>query len=224
MFTQRTRARQTGVDPRRYDAWYYTRRGEWIAGLEFRLMMKLLAPQQDNTLLDVGSGSGFFSRHFAAVGLKVTGLDPDTSMLDYAVAQSTDITYVHGSGTALPFEDQSFDYVTAVTSLCFIEQTGSALAEMWRVCRKSTVLGLLNRGSLLYRQKHGRGGYLGARWDNWRETRNWIEDLNPQPFRIAHRTALFVPNGGLVSRIIEFIMTDRAPIGGFLAIVLNKTE
>lgn len=213
------------MDPQQYDAWYHTRRGEWIGNLEFRLMMKLLAPIKkgvDSTLLDVGSGSGYFSRRFAAAGLKVTGLDLDAEMINFANSQSTDITYVPGSGTALPFGGQTFDYVTAVTSLCFIKRPQAALVEMWRVCRKGVLLGLLNRNSLLYRQKHGRGGYAGARWDSWREAKNWIDQLDPQPFRVEHRTALFVPGGGPVSRFIEIVLHNCASTGGFLAIAITK--
>ena len=45
-----------------------------------------------------------------------------------------------------------------MTSLCFIDDPLPALREMWRVTRHALVLGLLNRHSLLHREKHGQGG------------------------------------------------------------------
>ena len=64
-------------DPTAYEAWYHTARGTWIGAVEFRLMMHLLQPASGATLLDVGSGTGYFSRCFAAAGLRVIGIDPD---------------------------------------------------------------------------------------------------------------------------------------------------
>ena len=72
------------MNPREYEAWYQTTRGSWIADREFDLMMRLLKPPAGATLLDIGCGTGHFSRRFTAAGLHVTGLDPDPAMLDYA--------------------------------------------------------------------------------------------------------------------------------------------
>lgn len=107
------------MNPREYEAWYETARGSWIAGREFELMMRLLKPPAGATLLDVGYGTGHFSRRFAAVGLRVTGLDPDAAMLDYARGLGGGVDYLRGTGAVLPFGDHFHDYVAAVTSLCF---------------------------------------------------------------------------------------------------------
>jgi ubiquinone/menaquinone biosynthesis C-methylase UbiE len=146
-----------------YEAWYQTARGRWIAGREFDLMRRLLNPPAGATLLDVGCGTGHFSRRFAGAGLRVTGLDPDPAMLEYARRLDGGVDYLRGTAKALPLPDDAYDYVTAVTSLCFITDAPGALREMWRVARRAVLLGLLNRRSLLYHQKHGRGTYRGAR-------------------------------------------------------------
>src|SRR3989344_1176617 len=140
------------MKPDDYEGWYETARGHWIAQREFDLMMRLLRPPAGSTLLDVGCGTGHFTRRFAAVGLHVTGLDPDAAMLDYAHRRGG-ADYRLGTATALPFDDNSFDYVTAVTSLCFITDAEQALREMWRVARRAALLGLLNHHSILYRRK-----------------------------------------------------------------------
>ncbi len=69
-----------GRFPEEYDAWYRTPRGRWIGAVEYRLLGRLLSPRTDETLLDVGCGTGHFTRGFAAVlDGRVVGLDPSDS-------------------------------------------------------------------------------------------------------------------------------------------------
>lgn len=211
------------MNPREYEEWYQTARGSWIANSEFDLMMRLLNPPTGSTLLDVGCGTGHFSRRFAAAGLRVTGLDPDAAMLDHARGLGGGVNYLRGTGTALSFGDNAYDHVTAVTSLCFIADPGRALREMWRVSRHAVLLGLLNRRSLLHRQKHGHGGYRGARWDTPTEVRRWTQSLEPAP-RITMRSAIFLPDGSVFARAVEVALRGTLPWGAFLAVLLRKPD
>jgi SAM-dependent methyltransferase len=212
------------MNPREYEAWYQTARGNWIADREFDLMMRLIMkPPAGATLLDAGCGTGHFSRRFAAVGLRVTGLDPDPAMLDYARGAGGGVDYLRGTGTALPFDNNAYDHVTAVTSLCFIADAPGALREMWRVARHAVLLGLLNRHSLLHRQKHGRGAYRGARWDTAAEIQRWAQSLEPAP-QITPRSAIFLPSGSMIAHVVETVLPSVLPWGGFLAVLLRKPE
>ncbi len=211
------------MNPGEYEAWYETARGRWIAGREFDLMMRLLDPPAGATLLDVGCGSGHFSRRFAAAGLRVTGLDPDPAMLDYARKLGGGVDYLRGTATALPLPDRSCDYVTAVTSLCFIADAPRALRELWRVARRAVLLGLLNRRSLLYRQKYDRGGYRGARWDTPTDVQRWARRLEPAP-GITVRSAIFLPGGGVLARAVEPVIPETLTWGAFLAVGLRKPD
>ncbi len=212
----------SAVDAAAYEAWYHTPRGEWIAGCELRLMLRLLQPAPGASLLDVGAGTGHFSRRFAAAGLVVTGVEPDAAMLARARALDGGVRYLEGRAEALPFPDRSFDHVAAVTSLCFVSEPARALAEMWRVARKSVLLGLLNRHSLLYLYKKGRGGYAGARWDTTADVCRWIADLDPAPATSRHGTAVHLPTGGPLARRLERWLPPRLGLGAFLAVVLEK--
>jgi SAM-dependent methyltransferase len=211
------------MNPREYEAWYETARGGWIAGREFDLMMRLLGPSDGATLLDVGCGTGHFSRRFAAAGLRVTGLDPDPAMLEHARGLDGGVCYLRGTGTELSFGDNAYDYVTAVTSLCFIADPERALREMWRVARRAVLLGLLNRRSLLHRQKCDRGAYRGARWDTSADVWRWARQLEPA-LRIMSRSAIFMPGGGAFARAAEAVLPGMLPWGAFLAVVLRKPE
>ena len=211
------------MNPNEYEAWYQTARGSWIAGREFDLMMPLLGPSAGATLLDVGCGTGHFSRRFATAGLRVAGLDPDPAMLDHARGLGGGVSYLTGTGTELSFGDNAYDYVTAVTSLCFIADPERALREMWRVARRAVLLGLLNRRSLLYRQKRDRGAYRGARWDTPVEVRRWALALEPAA-RITTRSAIFMPGGGAFARAAEAVLPSVLPWGAFMAVVLRKSD
>lgn len=215
--------------PADYEAWYHTPRGAWIARREFDLMWSFMGADATPaaSLLDVGAGTGHFSRRFAAAGLRVTGIEPDPQMLAFARAQSTDIPYIEGRAETLPLADASFDYVAAVTSLCFVAEPQRALCEMWRVARRGVILGLLHRHSLLHHSRAGRGGYSGARWDTIEEVRRWTERLRPMPVSMESATAVLFPSGGSLARGVERLATSWfSPAwlhwGGFLAVWLQR--
>ncbi|MFK5913730.1 MAG: hypothetical protein QM484_05080 [Woeseiaceae bacterium] len=118
----------------------------------------------------------------------------------------------------------SFDYSTAITSLCFVDNPVSALSEMWRVSKKGIVVGLLNHDSLLFRKKFNQGSYAGARWDRWIDAKKWISSLTPAPLKTLQRTAIFNSEGGTMARIVETALPHRLPWGGFLAKRKNHLE
>ena len=210
-------------DPAAYEAWYHTPRGRWISDREFILLQSLLKTRKGSSLLDVGCGTGHFSRRFARLGLEVTGIDPDPDTLDFARQQGSDIHYLQGNVLELPFPDHAFDYTIAVTSLCFIEDPLQALREMWRVSRYALMLGLLNRNSLLHWRKQGQGSYLGARWDTADEVlKAWIPALAPAPHEIAVRSAIMLPQGTRLAQWCEQCLPRTLSWGGFLAVGLRK--
>lgn len=209
------------VDPEIYDAWYYTRKGRWIGEIEFSLVMKLLHPEANQSLLDVGCGTGYFTQRFNDVGLHVTGVDSYKAMLQFAKSKNKEIEYLQANAYSLPFENGSFDYCTAITSLCFMKDPQLALAEMWRVSRKGIALGLLNRYSLLHILKQNSHGYKGARWDSPFTISNWWHELTPTP-KVTIRTAVWCPIDNNFSHWLEHIAPTHLKYGGFLAIGLMK--
>ena len=207
--------------PEIYDAWYQTAKGRWIGEQEFLTLLKLFTAKEGHTLLDVGSGTGYFSERFQQAGLQVTGLEPDPTMIDFARAKEKPIKYIEADACALPFADNSFDYCAAVTSLCFVAEPEQALTEMWRVSRKSVILGLLNRQSLLYYMKRNSKGYQGARWDRLKIVRQWANQLRPAA-KQDFRSSIWLPGGGKISKLVENLAPERTAFAGFLAIVLEK--
>jgi SAM-dependent methyltransferase len=204
-----------------YDAWYATPRGAWIGDIEFRLLARMLRPVAGESLLDVGCGTGYFTRRFAAdTALRVVGVDPDCAWLAYARARGTgDEAYCAGRAERLPFADRSFDRTVSVTALCFVDDAPTALREILRVTRRRFAIGLLNRWSLLHRAKvrgGDSGAYRGARWHSASELRALFDGLPVAGLTL--RSAIFLPTGGSAARTIERLTPGRLPLGAFIAV------
>jgi ubiquinone/menaquinone biosynthesis C-methylase UbiE len=152
--------------------------------------------------------------------LRVTGLDPDRDGLAYARAHACpNEVYIAGDARAIPFPDASFDFVVSVTALCFIQDQRRALQEILRVTRKRFVLGLLNRHSMLYRQKGrdgGTGAYRGAHWHTISEIHDLLRGLAVHDVQV--RTAVVVPSAGAIGTIIERLAPNSLPWGAFIAV------
>jgi SAM-dependent methyltransferase len=208
------------MSPEEYDAWYRTARGAWIGETEHRLLREALAPLPGESLVDVGCGTGYFTRRFARDGLAVTGVDPDPAMLEFARTHAAaGECYLRGDARRLPFPDRSFDLCVSVTALCFIPEEAQALAEMLRVTRRRFAIGLLNRRSLLYLQKGrhgGRGAYRGARWHTVTEAKTLFAAMPARDLEV--RTAVFLPGGGAGARMLERWLPGALPLGAFLVV------
>ena len=94
--------------------------------------------QRDDTVLDVGCGTGVLAREVASrLGVKqnVTAVDINESMLAVAKEIEPDIAWHQADATALPFADNSFDVVMSQFMLMFVPDREAALREMWRVLK-----------------------------------------------------------------------------------------
>jgi ubiquinone/menaquinone biosynthesis C-methylase UbiE len=131
-----------------YEQWY-AGPGRRADRLEKELLTQLLSKfPLAQSLLDVGCGTGHFTRWFPQRGLVATGLDASQPMIAEA-KQIGGATFLEGDALLLPFSDQEFDLVSLITSLEFVESPQRAIAEAARVAQRGLLLGVLNRKSLL---------------------------------------------------------------------------
>jgi len=208
------------MTPGQYDAWYDTPRGRRIGDAEWALLRSGLQLCAGESLLDVGCGTGSFTRRAAAEGACVVGLDLDEAALRFARRHSTEtVQFVQGNAINLPFDDRAFDAAVSVTALCFVPQWPNAIAEIVRVSRRRFALGLLNRNSLLWLRK-GRGGglgaYRGAHWHTKDEVAAVLDRLPVTDVRCSF--GVFLPGGGAVARVAERMLSSALPLGAFMAV------
>lgn len=130
-----------------YEDWY-TEAGRRAARLEKALLATLLADFEDAcSALEIGCGTGHFTRWLAGRGLQITGLDASSAMLADARRRGTE-KYVLGNALALPFAARTFDVAFLITTLEFLPDPLRALSEATRVVRRGVIVGALNRHSL----------------------------------------------------------------------------
>jgi ubiquinone/menaquinone biosynthesis C-methylase UbiE len=143
----------------RYEDWY-SGPGCHADDLERRLLGKLLAGfPQARSVIDIGCGTGHFTRWAGNKGLTATGLDASKAML--AEARRLDgVEYLEGNALELPFGDRAFDLAMLVTTLEFVADPLRALSEAARVARQGLLLGVLNRHSLVARGYRASGKSL----------------------------------------------------------------
>ena len=154
------------VGPDIYADWRASTLGAITESLEQGLVLELAGPLSGKAVLDVGCGDGTLTTEFHRKGASfVVGCDPDPHMIAKATARTMAgrdaMSYLLGRAEHLPFRDQSFDVVTAITVLCFVEHRSRAMEEMARVLKPG--------GRLLV-------GGLG-RWSTWaasRRIRAWL--------------------------------------------------
>ena len=195
-----------------YEAWYVTA-GRRADGLEKALLRRLLAAfPQATTILEVGCGTGHFTRWFSGQGLQAMGLDLSWPMLAEAVRLGSP-PCMQGDALALPFSTGAFDLVALVTTLEFLPEPVLALTEALRVARQGLLLGVLNRQSLLWLRSKREGGPIwgAARFFAPAELSDLVyRAATGRPTEIVWRTTLWPAWSGVLP----------LPWGGFIGMAV----
>jgi SAM-dependent methyltransferase len=131
-------------DPEAFDAFEAAGWAEKDAGaydmLLGRVTDRLAEPLLDaveagpgTRLLDLATGPGYVAGRAVERGAEAVGLDRSEAMLEFAREHVPGAEFVRGDVTAIPFEDQSFDAVTAAFLLLHLGEPERAGAEAARV-------------------------------------------------------------------------------------------
>lgn len=108
------------------------------------IMLPRTLARGPRTVLDVGCGEGRFCRMLRREGIRATGIDPATALLDYARKKDPGGTYLEAFAERLPFNDGSFDMVVSYLTLIDIPDYRAAIHEMARVLRPGGALLIAN--------------------------------------------------------------------------------
>jgi ubiquinone/menaquinone biosynthesis C-methylase UbiE len=113
--------------------------------LEIRTLTTYLELHPGEKVLDVGCGSGYWTRRLADEH-ECTFVGIDASEEAVACARhhhgGARCSYLLSPAEVLPFEDRSFDKVMSVCALEHFNSDSDALKEMWRVLKPEGVLAL----------------------------------------------------------------------------------
>lgn len=143
-------------DPAGYEAWYDSARGQRADRAERALLGRLLAPfASPRSALEVGCGTGHFTRWLADRVPVTVGVDRSPAMLAEARRRHPDLPLVLGDALHLPVQRHGVDLTIFVITLEFVEDPAQALVEAVRVARQGVLVVALNRWSA--------GGY-SRRW------------------------------------------------------------
>jgi len=120
--------------------WYArTRKNE---AEDFRRRAKSVAERlgSGSDVLEVAPGPGYFAIELARLGaFKITGLDISQTFLEIANENARSagvrIDFRLGNASAMPFVDESFDFIYCAAAFKNFAQPGEALDEMHRVLR-----------------------------------------------------------------------------------------
>lgn len=109
---------------------------DYSRAVEYPLAARLLEARAGHTLLDVGAGRrAEFSQHAAQAGLRVTAIDLRDD-IGAELPPGTGIEVVSADATQLPFADETFDRIAAISTIEHIpDGDDRAMAELARVLK-----------------------------------------------------------------------------------------
>ena len=126
---------------RDYDAWFELH----VCTCESEVLaLRSLLPQS-GTGLEVGVGTGRFA---LPLGITV-GVEPARAMAE--IARKRGIEVYEARAEELPFDNESFDFVVMVTTICFLRDPIHVLQEVRRVLtpRGHIIIGMIDKDSHL---------------------------------------------------------------------------
>lgn len=108
---------------------------------EFRRLADRIAASlpADSAILEVAPGPGFLSVELAKRGFAVTGLDISKTFVELARGNAekagVHVRFEHGNASAMPFADQSFDFLVCRAAFKNFADPVGALKEIRRVLK-----------------------------------------------------------------------------------------
>jgi ubiquinone/menaquinone biosynthesis C-methylase UbiE len=158
-------------------------------------------------LLDVATGPGYVAASAAGRGAEVTGVDFSETMLAFARDRLPDVELVRGDATALPFDDASFDAVTAAFLLLHVAAPERVVAEAARVLTPG------GRAAFSVWDVPARGRWIGVFFDAFTAAGAHPPDsvpAGPSFFRFADEAefAGLLEGAGLVEVVVDTVGFD----------------
>jgi trans-aconitate methyltransferase len=134
-------------------------------------LIEWLQPQEGESILDLGCGTGELTARLAAAGAKVTGIDSSASMIATARQQFPDVTFKVADATSFSLPEK-FDAVFSNATLHWVRQQEKALDRIYQHLHPGgrLVLEMGGKGNVdditgaLEKAMHNRGYSYKAYW------------------------------------------------------------
>ena len=197
-----------------YDEWFDKNKPVYESEI---LALKDLIPRGGKGL-EIGVGTGRFA---TLLGIKI-GVEPAKKMAEMARKRGIDV--LEARAEALPFDDESFDFVLIVTTICFLENPLQALEEIKRILKPGghIVIGIIDRnsppGKDYERKKMIRTFYKYANFHSSDQVLNWLTSLGFGHL-IVHQTVFKSPGQIDVAESFK----EGHGKGAFVAIAAKKS-
>lgn len=140
-----------------YDEWFSTPMGRYYDLVEKRAIKQALKNVSGKKLLEIGCGTGHWSKYFSALGFSVLGVDISFKMLRKTFHKRIPwAEFVQSNAHYLPLHDNEFDVAVFITSIEFINEPHNAIKEVVRCIKKpggNLLIGTLNAKSRLNRNR-----------------------------------------------------------------------
>lgn len=202
----------------RYESWYSTLGGSRADRAERALLVWLLGfVPQTRTVLEVGCGTGHFTRWLPTQGVFTVGVDRAPAMVSEFHMLDPTLPVMIGDAHQLPVRDGAVDVVMLVTTLEFLDQPTVALTEAIRVARHGLILLVLNRWSLGgFSRRWGKqtsGTLLRSAHDySLRSLHRLVQHADERRLEAIHWASTLFPNG-------LWSWRARVPVGDVLGLV-----
>ncbi len=139
-----------------YDAYYETENGKQVDAAEKATFEELIREIPRGTLLELGAGTGHWTRFFVEQGFDVMATDVSEAMFVHAKQKlAGQAKFLKADMQNLSFDHESFDVLAVITALEFVEDPFQAMANMYRVLKERgwLIVGALNAKSALAKNK-----------------------------------------------------------------------
>lgn len=180
------------LGPQVYVRWRASELGALTERLERNVVLEQIGEVSSRSVLDIGCGDGDLAIELWRRGARVVGVDASQQMIAAASRNAdrehADVGFQIAGAAALPFPDEHFDLVAAVTILCFVADAAPVFHEIARVLRPGGRLVICELG----------------RWSSWaaeRRVRAWLGSRLWQRghFRTARELQDLCRNAGLMA-------------------------